>query len=393
MKIVYHTLSECSGHHSRILSIGLFFCCIISQGQDLHNQSTLHINEVNIYVDGKISNSGLLINKGLIDVTGDWENQGSYMGNGSLHLSGNAAQYIFHNDQKIQSLTVKGIGTKYLKGKIDITRELYLMGGIFQVSGKDELSMKDGAIIFGGSAKSYVDGAITVQGNGYKFFPVGKNGIYTPIELMNVKGKDTRYSMEVFENAPLITVDNVVAKTGLYWQRKDLDGNFGGSVIAIGFDPTHFIDVSKINILVGTDWLKPFQAISDLEYSQESDKLTTRIDVVSPIIMLGEVKQNGNDGDFYFSTALSPQAADPVNRSVKVFGKRLQNKDFHFTVFNRWGAAVFESVSLENMSTSGWDGRSKNGDDLVSGPYPFILIAFDKAGKKFEKKGVISIIN
>lgn len=393
MKKLSRTISNCFVHSCLILSIGFFFCYNISWSQGLYNQSLLHINEVDLYVDGEISNTGILINTGLIEFTKDWDNKGTYLGDGALQVSGKASQEIAHNDQKIHSLVIKGGGTKNIKGKINITKELHLTKGIVQVSDQDALSLKDDAVIFGGSTESYVEGAITVEGSGYKFFPVGKNGTYAPIEFLNVKNNSAKYSMEVFENAPSITVDSVDVKNSLYWQRKDLDGHFGGSAIAIDFDPSQFADVNNIIMLVGTDWENPFMSIDDLEHSQETDKLITRTDVVAPIIMLAEIKQKGNDSDFYFSTALSPHAANPDNRRVKIFSERLHDKDFHFEVFNRWGSVIYESTSLESMSTNGWDGRSINGDDLVSGPYPFRLIAFDKTGKRFEKKGVISIIN
>ena len=80
------------------------------------------------------------------------------------------------------------------------------------------------------------------------------------------------------------------------------------------------------------------------------------------------------------------------NRYVKVFGNQLVENDFQFRVFNRWGLMVYETSSLEDMLTVGWDGRHK-GDYLPSGAYPYILKAVTKAGEVIEKKGVISIIN
>lgn len=370
----------------------LFFCWNISLGQGLYNTSAIHLNNATLHVDGEISNDGQLINKGFIEVTADWNNSGNYSGNGELHLTGNFSQNIFHNDQKVYSLQIKGKGPKMLRGKISVSRELHLLEGKLYVSQQDELFLKQAAAIFGGSVKSFVDGPLTVEGDGYKFFPVGKNGIYAPIEFLNVKGDEGRYSMEVFENAPLITVDNVIIKNDFYWQRKDLDENFPGSAIAVGFDPTQFTDVNKITLLVGSDWDKPFQPITDLEYAAETGKLITRSDVSSSIIMLGEKKNQEDFDDFYFSTALSPNASNPANRAVRIFGTQLKETDFNFKVFNRWGLLLFESSSLKTMSTNGWDG-SNNGESLSTGPYPFILTVVNKAGKRIEKKGIISIIN
>jgi hypothetical protein len=392
MKKICCTIPDSFRHYCFLLVAGFLFCPDISLSQGLYNQSLIHINNVNVYVEGEINNTGVLINDGLIGFTKDWDSEGTYRGNGSLLAYGNAPQKIAHYNQKVQSLMINGWGTKFIKGKINIKDAFHLLQGIVQVPDQDVLSLQDKAVIFGGSTESYVEGAITVEGTGYKFFPVGKNGTYAPMELLNVKGKSAKYSIEVFENAPVISVDNAIVKNGLYWQRRDLGGDFEGSAVAIDFDRSHFNDINKIIMVVGTDWENPFTSITDLEHSLETDQLTTRTDVVSPVIMLGEISDNWAEADFYFSTALSPNASNPDNRKVKVFGERLDGAGFHFQVFNRWGSVVYESTSLESMSRNGWDGRSANGDDLVSGAYPYRLTAFDKTGKRFEKKGVISII-
>ena len=98
------------------------------------------------------------------------------------------------------------------------------------------------------------------------------------------------------------------------------------------------------------------------------------------------------EADFYLSTALSPNAVQAGNRTVKIFGERLSEDEFRFAVFDRWGTIVYQSTSLESMATNGWDGRSITGAALVSGTYPYRLTAVDKSGKRFEKKGVITII-
>jgi hypothetical protein len=373
--------------------IGMLIFSPDCNGQGLYNQSTIIIGDTDVFVDGDIRNTGVLINGGLCGFTKDWYNQGDYRGKGTLEAYGSAPQKISHNDQKAQRLIFKGWGTKFIKGKITVIDELHLVQGLVNVSSQDRLTLEDGALIFGGSVDSYVDGAIATAGNGYKFFPIGKNGTYAPIEFLNVKGNPAAYSMEAFENAPVITVENTILKNGLYWQRKDLNGEFGGSAIAIEYDPSHFVDVNKMIMVAGNDWEDPFAVIDDVEHSTEEDQLTTRTEVTSPIIMLGEKVDTWLDGDFYFSTALSPNASNPDNRKAKIFGERLDASDFHLEVFNRWGSLVFESTSLEDMQTNGWDGRALNGGELISGPYPYRLIAYDKTGKQIEKKGVISIVH
>ncbi len=391
MKKKLRNLSSLMSPHRFLLFMGVLTIHYSSWGQGLYNQSNLYINEVNIYVDGEIDNSGLLINDGLIGVSQDWTNQGLYRGKGALEVYGNTPQRITHND-KLQKLLVKGWGTKFIRGSLNITDELHLIQGNLEVPEKNELSLNEKAIVHGGSKESYVEGAMTVEGTGYKFFPLGKNGIYAPIEFLDVKGTTAKYSVEVLENAPVITVENTIVKNGLYWQRKDIVGHFGGSAVALEFDPSHFIDINKMILVAGSDWNTPFLAIEDVELSQEKDQLRTRNLVTAPIIMLGEFSEDWAEADFYFSNALSPKASNVENQKAKIFGDRLDDENFQFEVFNRWGSLVYENNSLENMKTSGWDGRGLNGDHLISGPYPYRLIAYDKTGKRLEKKGVISIL-
>lgn len=361
-------------------------------GQGLYNGSSLYIDGVNVYVDGDIRNSGNLENHGLLALTRDWESRGTYAGQGTLEVYGNTPQKIYHFNQTVHNLVVDGWGQKYIKGSINITNEFHLRQGIIEVSPQDALKLKQGVAIFGGNTDSYVDGAVTVNGAGYKFFPVGKNGTYAPIEFLNVKGESLEFSVEAFENGPLVTVENVIVKKGLYWHRKDLTGTFGGSAVSIGFDRSYFADPDDIVLVAGADWESPFIAISDVLQSNETHKISTRSDILAPILMLGEISEQWTEADFYFSTALSPNALHAENRNVKIFGERLAAEQFRFQVFDRWGAIVYESTSLQNMANSGWDGRNMHGRDLVSGTYPYRLTGVDKTGGKFEKKGVITIV-
>jgi hypothetical protein len=359
--------------------------------QGLYNQANL-FSSADIHVDGEVKNSGKFENKGTIALTGDWESSGQYHGNGELHARGNAPQKISHHNQSIGKLVVDGWGTKYIKGSLRIDGELTLNQGVVEVSPDDALRMGDKAVASGGSADTYIDGALIVTGRGYKFFPIGKNGTYAPIEFLDIKGDRTEFSVEAFENAPLTSVENVLVRNGLYWERRDISGNFEGARVAIAYDRNQFDQPERIILLTGTTWEEPFDVINDLEHSAEADKISTLSPVSFPLIALGETSNKWKDADFYLSTALSPHAARTENRAVKLFGERLIPDHFHFQVFDRWGTLVYENVSLEKMAGNGWDGRTSGGSLLAGGAYPFRLTALDKAGRKFEKKGVITIV-
>ena len=380
---------------STLLS-GLFFVVLLS-GNDAHcqiiNHSNIYINGVDIHIDGEIRNEGLLRNNGAVALTGDWESKGEYNGDGVVKLIGATPQKLSHYEQSIHTLVVDGWGTKYIKGTTNVQAALHLQNGIVQVSPDDVLNLEDNVTISGGSSHSYVDGALTVQGTGYKFFPIGKRGTYAPVEFTNVTGDDPQFSVEVFEDAPLISIEDVIVRAALYWQRKDKRGRFYSSPIAIDYDARYFENPDDIILVTGTGWDDRFFPVRDVSHSTETDKITTQVPVSSPIILLGEYSEEWTQADFYFSTALSPNASHSQNTTVKIHGERLASDGFNFQVFDRWGAVVFETVSLEAMSSNGWDGRSLKGTQLTTGTYPYRISAREKTGLKFEKKGVITIVN
>lgn len=374
-----------------LLSGGLLITCN-APSQSLYNETSIFVNGAAMFVDGDVLNNGLIVNEGHIGLSSDWESEGRYEGKGAIEVRGNGSQRIIHHNQSLAMLVVNGWGPKYIKGQINITDRLLLNSGIVHVSGRDVLKLHKDAEVEGGSADSYVEGAITVKGAGYRFFPLGKNGTYAPIEFLDVKGKSPEYSVEVFENTHVISLENVIVRNGVYWQRRDLAGDFRGSSIAVEYDPWEFRDVRNMIMLTGVDWQSPFTTIADVEHSAEMHKLITRNDVTDELIMLGEFSPEWRESDFYFSTALSPNAVNADNRNVRIFGDRLLEEEFRFVVFSRWGDIVYENNSLEQMLTNGWDGRTTGGEQLAAGTYPYRLTAIDKTGNKIEKNGVVTII-
>lgn len=362
-------------------------------GQGIYNESNLYINGADIFIDGEIQNSGNIDNRGMVYVTGDWDNEGNYTGDGVFEFAGPSSQIISHNDQKVRTVIVSGAGPKYLKGSLNITDALHLNYGILHVSGDASLQMDARARIFGGHEDSFVDGPITATGTGYKFFPTGKNGTYAPIAFEDVQGRPATYKVEVFEEAPAISVENVIIRHAIYWQRTDLHGQFGGSKVSATYDPAHYSQPENMRFVTGVDWDQPFMTVSNIPHPTDANKLTTNLAIVAPLILLGEISDTWKEADLYFSTALSPHAAFSENRSVKLFGERMVDDQFRFQVFNRWGKLVYESTSRDEMAANGWDGRTFGGQALGSGAYPYRISGFDKMGMKLEKKGVITIIH
>ena len=84
---------------------------------------------------------------------------------------------------------------------------------------------------------------------------------------------------------------------------------------------------------------------------------------------------SGECPEIYVPTGFSPNG-DNNNDLFYVLGREV--KEFHFTVYNRWGQIVFET----NDQTAAWDG-TQNGKPVQSGVYAYKLtykLPTDKEG-------------
>jgi hypothetical protein len=368
--------------------------------QDIINQSNLFVPDgMEFHIDGNFANEGFVLNQGSFFVTGDWKNTNIYQGLGLVVLNGSQDQAFFNNKNAVALLSIDGLGVKHINDLVPVTSELHLLSGIVRVGGPDTLTLGQNAIIKGGSSQSYVEGPLTYIGTGYKFFPIGKNGNYNPVEMLDITGINPMISLELHENLPAIDApEDVTVYRNVYWERKTVRGTYLESPISIGYDvPDNFTSRHMIEILEGDDLTAPFTKIGPVTVTDDNalDKVTSENGLAKSIFVIGgSTPPDGLPGRFYFSTSLSRHAADPDNQVVKVFGDQLTGESFRFLVFNRWGKVVYESNSLKEMIVNGWDGTSQGGGQfLPSGSYPFILQDKMKNGERMEKKGVISIVN
>lgn len=383
---------------------GLLLAVIVwwysTDAQNLTNQTTLYITEgLEVHLDGDVTSAGFIQNQGSIYVTGNWRNTNVYQGNGTLILSGDRAQTISNNTNAVYHLVVDGQGPKTINGKLPVTNRLDLSLGIINTTANDTLFLSQTAAIGGGSVESHVNGPLLYEGSGYRFFPVGKNGGYYPVDLLNITGVNPVTSLEVIENLPAINAPSAITLyPDVYWVRKSARGTFISSLVAIGYQiPDNYTNRHNLEIVQGDALDQPFSALGDVtvEYGDAVDKVVSSEALTGSVFALGEsIPVDGIPGEFYFSTSLSPNAIEADNRFVRIFGNQLQANDFLFMVYNRWGLMVYENRSLEFMITKGWDGRHKgDGNMLPAGAYPFVLKAVKKTGEVIEQKGIISIVN
>jgi len=367
-------------------------------GQGIANQTNIFIDDgVEVHVQGDVTSEGFIQNQGSFFVDGNWTNTNVYQGLGSITLYGGQQQTFYNNKNAVYDLIVDGSGPKIIQGKVVITKSLALNLGIVTVADPDTLYISDGATVTG-SSRSFVDGAVTHEGTGYKFFPIGTNGNYYPVELIDVTGINVATEMEAFDNVPSTDLppSSTIYST-VYWQRKDIRGTFLNSPLSLGYTiPDNYGDRHALEIFQAQTLTSPFAPLGKIavSYDADIDKITSGTDATENIFVIGETAAPGGlPGEFYLSTSLSPAAADPDNRLVKVFGNQLVEENFQFIVYNRWGLKVYESKSLVDMITIGWDGHQQgNNDALPSGAYPYFFRATTKAGGLIERKGIVSIV-
>lgn len=335
--------------------------------------------------------TGFLMNNGKITLTGDWLNTFTYQGSGAIFLTG-TAQTINNNNQAVGELFIEGGGIKTLEGTLPIKTLLTFNRGILKINDLDTLRLLEDATIAGGSSQSYADGAVNAIGTKDKFFPIGKFGKYHPIELLDITGINPEIAVEVEEDLGTITTSIPATPIqDIYWTRKTISGTFEGSRVIVYYDLRDAIESDHVVILEGNSFSEEFiTRQTNFQRTNDLDKIESLNSLTGTVLALGELIDDP-PRQYYFSTTLSPNATNPENRTVKIFGDNVTTAEFRFQVFNRWGLPVFESTSATNMANQGWDGR-QNGNMLATGVYPYSLTYIDSSRKVVRQTGFITII-
>jgi len=89
----------------------------------------------------------------------------------------------------------------------------------------------------------------------------------------------------------------------------------------------------------------------------------------------------------YIPNAFTPDG-DGLNDIFMPVGQRLDNDDYHFLIFNRWGEKVFET----NDAHKGWDGRDPSGQKAPDGVYTWLLIYSEVESYKQKRTGTVTLI-
>ena len=377
------------------------FAWMPALSQFLHNYGEQIISiqkDAIITVNGDVLNEGVILNNGNFSVSSHWDNNGIYNGKGTIILDGEEVQEFDNDSQNVYKLTIDGGGEKRLLTHLNLTKELSLIHGILTPHDGVRLSLTDSATVIDASADAYVNGALFYAGTGYKFFPVGKNGNYRPLELLDVSGINPMLRVEVVEANPqpnsLDDSLNTVSEIR-YWQISNLSGTYNGSLVklSVGSDEG-FEDLMGAVVAESPEVGGDFVSLGRSETSGDTNEGTVTSEDISTqeILALGITSLYSEDKSILVPSAFAPDAANPKDRRLIVFGNNIVEADFSFRIFNRWGKLVYETHSFAEASSIGWEGTNEESGEMAQfGVYSYVLQARFDNGDIEKKAGTITL--
>ena len=93
------------------------------------------------------------------------------------------------------------------------------------------------------------------------------------------------------------------------------------------------------------------------------------------------------DYNLYIPNAFTPFSTnDELNEIFKAYGIGIT--DFKMEIYDRWGGRLFTSNSLD----IGWDGTTKNGNQVPVGIYIYLIEAVNIYGENFKYHGQVKLI-
>ena len=404
-------------------------------------QATLFVgDEATLSVGTDVNNDGSLQNLGFVSFTNNWTNTNIYNDgdNGELEANGPGSQTISNNDQAISTLTVNsGVELTFLANTVEIMQELRLTNGIVRLGDGASLVINQNAAITGGSENSFVDGAIIQKGGGNRFYPLGVESFYMPIEFLNIQNTGTDLEMSVrvglFSDAgvsPRPTGSVIGVSDYHYWEITEINGSFfadgngpNGSIVTAEFDnanisPTAFgSNINDFTRVASTVGLVQSAAL-DGDFARVDGELDENntdfventsggnstgtatfgvIDTVDPInqmfVGVGLVAASNPEGVMFVPTAFSPSAINPEDQTLRAFGDNVQNTPFTFAVYNSFGVEVYRANDLDTAMNTGWDGiNQKNGKEEPMGSYRYFVQYRNNEERDFKESGVVLLI-
>ena len=384
----------------RILRTILLIIPLLNQAQQFYIGDTalVHISEgANLEVGGDLENEGVLENVGTLSLYGDWLINDNFNGlAGNLQFLGGSDQMITIPELTISGLTIRQGGTVTFPGdEYEITERIEFREGIIEIGDDTRFVLGENARVIGGSNISYFNGTCIWRGSGIRTFPVGSNGVFSPLTLLNVFGNDVELAASFTSMNPVDPVpgDSLlgVSHDGV-WQVDLVNGVVDETDVQVEFsevDLTNFRNPNNIRHLVNS----PVIAFTfDLNEEWETLGVQELLDTDSTTfgtltaersilptegqtlyLAVGLAPRIPNEGLSFIPDVFSPNASDPINQTFKILGERIVDQDFSLQIYNRLGVLVYETTSFTEANEVGWNGTNQSGGEEPTGIYYYTV--------------------
>lgn len=353
------------------------------------------------YVDGNVESNGDILNQNEIIINGNWESSGAYSSSGAIRFIG-GDQTIDNYSNTFNKVLITGGGIKTVPSGFNISDSLTLDDGILKPYDTAKIVALSSALISDGDEYAHVDGMFYHEGVGTKFYPLGKDEEFRPVE-MNVSEGDAVVGYELHKNLettnPRYEYPVIELQTNYYWEQNIASGTLDSALLILPYDELNLVSHNTQTVMEAKDLQSMFRT-TEPHYNNSSFRLGSYFQTLSSgkhitgsYFAVG-VQQLYNWDLKYVPDALSPNAENPEDQVIKIYGAVFYDVDFLFKVVNQWGNEVFRTTDLEFMQTVGWDGtNSKTNKKEVTGQYQYILKAKKLDSEYHSEAGSLYIID
>lgn len=387
---------------------------VVTTGGELENEGRFRIVEGSELVAlGNINNLGFFINDGKMLLFRDWNNTGTYNGSlGEMVFLGGEDQRIINSYLNIKNLTVNKTGTVTLEGdSILITNTLNFESGILTKSANAKVIVASSARVdYTIGSMSYFEGEIIARGTRDRRFPVGNNGFFGTIGLINLRGTAaTEFGLSMIHQnseAPVPGLDLIGVSDENVWKVDFIEGFVDSLQVEINFISEDLENFTNKNItrrrfdspviaVADSTPIGPYRSIGIAELI-DTDSITFGRALSLPFdqfndygakyFAVGLAPRIDPDGQIYFPNVFAPAASDARNKNYRIFGELIANEPFKLEIYNKFSQLVYEAKTFEEASTMGWDGSNKHGNKEYTGVfYVNARYAFKNSPDKVKK--------
>lgn len=315
-----------------ILSILLFISTIVHGQFVIGEGVSLKIDNI-VTTDGSLNNEGSLV----------WDI------NSRLYLTGDGELQTM-DGSTLNNLKING--AYQLHNSIIVVNSLALMGGTITPVNNSQLLLLNSANITSENG-AYVAGNLYHQGTGEKFYPLGKNQIYTPVILTDVQGEEeVIVGVEAFNES----LDVNMSVQDWYWQITT-QGNFDGSLIQLPLLDTEGMAFTVLQ----SDGANALDLGGNLVNGSLS--VESQLQGIGPYFLLGSDSEE--DLALTIHNIVTPDRKDGKNDAFYIENIERYEENT-VIIMTRWGSEI---CRIENFSNDPEDQKGCDLERISAGNY------------------------